>query len=561
MKAYKQILTIRSGQASFVRIWRGFLAARFALAMALASVYAIYWLVGKDDRIVVGVVASVYLVVTAVAWGVLTGALDKQRSSFVAAALWAATVGVDVLLFAAVYLLSPVGLTYLSLFVLPALMAGTLGTRLFALFVASSMSLLLLTDASLGLLRDGGMALGLAQAALLASALFAVALIANELALRLERQEVVARDSQLAARRQGELSRLVIEKMQHGVVVVDDGGVVQAMNPAARALFGDNALRPPFLLAGRSSTSGFVPLLDRLTTQGAPTGNSPTSAPGGEDLIITHPERGSVKLLVRSHRTGPAAGAGHATAGSGVNVLFLEDFRETEARVQQEKLAAMGRITAGVAHEIRNPLAAISHAAALLEEELASAGQQRLLALILQNTGRLDRLVDDILEVARAQPASSVIALAESVGRAVSEWVPTHRLTGHEMSVDVSSLSELEAEQVWFDADHLRRVIVNLLDNAALHGQAGTVQLSAALREGGGVDLRLVSPGPALSPDVQARLFEPFFSTRSQGSGLGLHLCSEICARHGASLRYERDGAGNAFVIGFRRVAPKDAPA
>jgi two-component system sensor histidine kinase PilS (NtrC family) len=562
--AYRQALAIRATRASFVRIWRGFLAARSALATALVLAHAGYWVFGKDGSGALLVLASGYWVVAALTWGMLAGALDRPRATSTFVSLWSVTVGVDVVLFSAIYLLSQGVVNYLPLFVLPTLMASVLGTRLFSLFVASALTCLLLTDASLALLQDGMVTTGLAQAAVLASALFVVALLANELATRLERQEALALVSQAVARRQVEVSRMVIEQMDSGVLVVDDQGVVQSVNPAARRLLADEALHPPFLLAGRPSTVVLANLLKQVAQHDltAPIIGPAAAHESQLDVPLAGGQVNRIKISWRQVGVADAARTTGASAAgpSGLRVLFLEDVRESETRLQQEKLAAMGRLTAGVAHEIRNPLAAIAHASQILAEDLRDPSQQRLLGMVRDNTLRLDRLVDDILEVARTRAASTQVALAAVLRQTVHEWVVAHPLEAQRLrglaEVQATRLMHpLDDTAVWFDADHLRRVLVNLLDNALLHGQTGPIDLGVTL-DGEFAELRVLSQGPELSREVQARLFEPFFSTRSRGSGLGLHLCAELCERHGATLRYERangsEGMGNAFVVRMR---------
>jgi two-component system sensor histidine kinase PilS (NtrC family) len=570
MVAYRQLLAIRAARGSFVRIWRGFLAARTALGTALVFAHAAYWAFGKEGSGLLLALGLSYWVVSALTWALFAAALDQPRRTTASLGLWGLTVGVDVVLFSAMYLMSQGVVNYLPLFVLPTLMASVLGTRLFSLFVASALSCLLLTDASLALLRDGSVSSGLAQAAVLASALFVVALLANELASRLDRQEALALDSQALARRQVEVSRLVIDEMDSGVLVVDEQGIVQSVNPAARRLLGDDSLRPPFLMASRPATATLACVLERqAVTEEVPMGWS-DGASGEHQITLRLLEGGARRLRVSWRQVGgnaPPVELGAAPQpiwpSKGMRVMFVEDLRVSEVRLQQEKLAAMGRLTAGVAHEIRNPLAAIAHASALLAEDLSAPAQRRLLEMVHENVERLDRLVDDILEVARAQVASSRVALMQLVRQTAQEWSLAHSDDLHRL-VDLPAIGDDHASpqdgsvHVWFDPDHLRRVVVNLLDNAKLHGAAGPIRLQMRLSDGM-AELRVVSQGPELPPEVQARLFEPFFSTRSRGSGLGLHLCAELCERHGGSLRYEREeqgeAVGNAFVVRMR-IAP-----
>jgi two-component system, NtrC family, sensor histidine kinase PilS len=242
-------------------------------------------------------------------------------------------------------------------------------------------------------------------------------------------------------------------------------------------------------------------------------------------------------------------------------VLLLEDLRTLQARIRQEKLAAMGRVSAGIAHEIRNPLAAISQANALLMEDELPAAQQRLAQMVADNVERLKRLVDDVMEVAPGgQPQSRAIDASATISQAASEWART-------MALPMGADSRLRADispgplGVTFDPEHLRRVLVNLLDNAHRHasGTAGSVFLRVAARDEQRVVMSVLSDGAPITPEVERLLFEPFFSTRSRGSGLGLYICRELCERYGASIEYRPRPAAerlrNEFVVTMRRTA------
>ncbi|KAB2902024.1 MAG: HAMP domain-containing histidine kinase, partial [Burkholderiaceae bacterium] len=252
-------------------------------------------------------------------------------------------------------------------------------------------------------------------------------------------------------------------------------------------------------------------------------------------------------------------------------VMFLHDLRELEARLRTEKLAAMGRMSAAVAHEIRNPLAAIVQANALLSEDLRDPGQQRLTHMVQQNAERLARIAEEVLDIARVQhqishaPAAT-LALDETVSQAWQDWHaqdPAHRRA--RVALEAGGL------QVEFDADHLRRVLINLLDNALRHmgAEPDSLQIITRIGDAGQVGLQVWSDGAPLDPSVERHLFEPFFSSHSRSSGLGLYICRELCQRHGASIGYQRlarttergNTGGNAFTVVFRRTTRPAEPA
>ena len=236
-------------------------------------------------------------------------------------------------------------------------------------------------------------------------------------------------------------------------------------------------------------------------------------------------------------------------------MLFLEDLREVEARVRTEKLASMGRMSAAVAHEIRNPLSAISQANALLDEEVREPGQKRLTSMIEQNAQRLSRIVDDILNVARAQPSQGVgaatsLPLDQMVRQVTHEWA---RQNQAQRTLGVHVHAPLA--HVGFDPEHLRRLLVNLLDNAIRHASGKPSSIRVITQPSGNEHIRMSvwSDGQPLEASVMRHLFEPFFSSESRSSGLGLYICRELCERYGAQIAYQRtrldQREGNEFYV------------
>ena len=225
--------------------------------------------------------------------------------------------------------------------------------------------------------------------------------------------------------------------------------------------------------------------------------------------------------------------------------LFLEDVRNMQARSRQEKLAAMGRVSAGIAHEIRNPLAAIAQANALLAEDATDAAQRQLTRMVADNVDRLKRIVDDVMEVAPGAVQDIVAIDATAMVAAIcSDWA---RSVGVKLGEQSVLRVELPPQPlgVAFDAEHLRRVLVNLLDNAHRHasGAPGAVVLRLDSRDDARAFLSVASDGTPITAEVERYLFEPFFSTRSRGTGLGLYICRELCERYGASIDYRARAA------------------
>jgi two-component system, NtrC family, sensor histidine kinase PilS len=242
-------------------------------------------------------------------------------------------------------------------------------------------------------------------------------------------------------------------------------------------------------------------------------------------------------------------------------VMFVQDQREVEARMRTEKLVSMGRMSSAVAHEIRNPLAAIVHANALLDEGIEDARLKPLIRMVQQNASRLERIVDEVLDLARVQQRApeadlSRVRLNEAVAQICADW---DQRGARALPLDLH-LSEVDGE-VAFEAEHLRRVLVNLLDNANRYadGFPASIQVLTSRAPGGQVSLMVWSDGKPMEPSVERHLFEPFFSSESRSTGLGLYICRELCDGHGASIGFARTarqiGAGavdgNEFRIRF----------
>jgi two-component system, NtrC family, sensor histidine kinase PilS len=287
-------------------------------------------------------------------------------------------------------------------------------------------------------------------------------------------------------------------------------------------------------------------------------GNWPS---GPIDLNIQLEDGARRALHIRARFTRSRSdGNDTAPADEPLCVLFIEELRAVQARLRQERLAAMGRISAGVAHEIRNPLAAISQANALLEEDELRPDQRRLIRIMTDNIDRLRRIVDDVMEAAPGSLAPSrTLDVTAEIASICSEWARTVGLT-------LGSASRLQVllpttpVGVVFDSDHLRRVLVNLLDNAVRHASTRPGGVRVALdtsEDNGWAVMSVASDGPPIPQEVEPYLFEPFHSTRSRGTGLGLYICRELCERHGARIDFRRHDERHCNV--FEVMMPRES--
>jgi two-component system, NtrC family, sensor histidine kinase PilS len=353
------------------------------------------------------------------------------------------------------------------------------------------------------------------QPGLLSIGYFATAGVTNWLAARVAANERLARQRGRELATQTRVNQLVIEDMNDGVLVLDRTGRVVQHNPQAQQLLGT-----PSLL--RASITSLVP-----------------GFPGSAELEVAG----------RAVRLRPL----HSRAGEDLAVLLVEDTTRAREQAQQLKLAALGRLTANIAHEIRNPLAAISHAAELLGEEKRADDRHRLTRIIHDNAGRLDRLVSDVMSLNRRDRVSAApLGLHPWLGAFVAEFVANEALPAERVALEIRRESWIE-----FDREHLHQVMWNLLRNAARYARpepgAVRIRLDGYADR---VELSVIDNGPGVAAAIQGQLFEPFFTTEAKGTGLGLYLARELCAANRAALEYVNDLPGAHFRIRCRQASP-----
>jgi two-component system sensor histidine kinase PilS (NtrC family) len=540
------------------RQWQGFMTARLVLGFVLVTLQTALYATGTSHNLAQIAISTAYLA------GTLASKLFIQPRPLGQSfnRLWGALVGIDLLTFSALQMLqngpaSISSINYTPLFALPVLLASVLGSMRLAMGTAAGITVLMLVEASLSYLKGPtDVTPYFAQSALSGVGYFAIAWLSNQLASRLATEGHRARQSQLAANMQRQVNELVIESLPDGVLIVDERGGVHAANPAARQLLGSpQALHATVF--DLKEEPGWYPLL-KLTRLSVSAGQSHE-----DDVTIRHGNQGPRRVHARTRLTSP-----QGTTGESLCVLFLQDQRELEARMRTEKLAGMGRLSTAVAHEIRNPLSAISQANSLLDEDLTDPKQKQLTAMVSQNAKRLEKIVNDILNVSRVQPYDPAylipeLPLAQTVHRICNDWAAQSgaggRLTIH--TADPSA-------NVRFDGEHLRRVLVNLLDNAFRHTEdlVDAIQVIVSAGDAQNATISIWSDAQPMDQSVERHLFEPFFSSNSRSSGLGLFICRELCERHDASLIYQRSVRhargcpveGNEFVVTLRRADALD---
>ncbi len=407
--------------------------------------------------------------------------------------------------------------------------SGLISRGRITLFFAALASIGMLLEHSYAILTDDGEVAQYVQVGLLSIAYFAVAWVANVLARYAVASETLAMQRGAALASMAEVNRLVIQRMPDGVLVVDERGVVKQFNPAAERLLG----RDLETQADRTLAGWAPPLADLFFSW--------RTKPSDEYREIRSPATNNlvrVRFLAVQHE---------AFGGA---LVFLEDMKRAQEQAQQIKLAALGRLTANIAHEIRNPLSAISYAAELFHEgDQRNAAHERLTRIILDNTARLNRIVQDVMQLNRrdrVQPEG--LLLAEELKSFAKEACQVEH-----MPDDLFRLDAPADCVVRFDRGHFNQVLWNLCTNAMRHCsmQPGSIELRAR-RSDDAVILDVIDDGPGVAASDVPQLFEPFFTTVASGTGLGLYIARQLCDTNGATLDYIQRGQGGAcFRIRF----------
>lgn len=358
----------------------------------------------------------------------------------------------------------------------------------------------------------------LIPAGILGALLFVTALIF----WRLNKSLLVAQEgAQLQAREAAQLQQLnalIVQRMLTGIIVVNHDEKIELLNNAA------------------------VELLDGLHSQDSlESGMHLSTLPELHQRYAHWQKHPWLKPATFKNPGGSEIQSSFASLDNqdGIRTLiFLEDTRSSAQRAQQLKLASLGQLTGSIAHEIRNPLGAISHAAQLLfETEHTSAQQDKLTGIIAKHSDRLNQIVENVLQLSRQnQPALKKFELGETLQTFAEEFQDSQ---SQEVTV------ELNGESVWvyFDISHLQQILTNLMDNAVRYSREASGLGWAGLRYGmhkttGHPFLLVEDKGQGVNEDQRDRIFEPFFTTSHNGTGLGLYITRELCAINYATIDY-----------------------
>ncbi|HUO80061.1 MAG TPA: HAMP domain-containing sensor histidine kinase [Steroidobacteraceae bacterium] len=403
-----------------------------------------------------------------------------------------------------------------------------------ALVLAAGAALTLLGLQLLSWVQGTAGPVGFAQAGYYGAMLFLAAGGGTSMARRLRETEEVVRQRDIDVANLAELSEYIVQHLRESIVVVDAADRVRLINESARLLLGPDA-RPGALLGEISPRLLYHVESWRRSGGAAVTDATLLAADGGREFEAHFAALGS-------DRPGPV-------------IAFLDDTSELAERVQQTKLAALGRLSASIAHEIRNPVGAMSHAAQLLAETAELGPQERRLTeIITQNGERVSTIIANVMQLSRRESTRPErVAIGEWLRQFHAEFCETLQLPATQLR---ARLPEPDFE-VRIDPTHLRQVVWNLCENATRHsadvpGNPPVDLMVARLQASGRPFLEVADRGPGIPEAATERIFEPFFTGRRGGTGLGLFIARELAQCNGALLLYEpRAGGGSIFRVVF----------
>jgi len=385
-----------------------------------------------------------------------------------------------------------------------------------AVFIAAIATLAILFEAGYSQIAGDGVT-KYSHAGLLGATFFATALLAQSLSRKMQTSQQLAEQRAQDVTKLALLNERIINHMQTGVLVIDIEGNVTQSNQSARTLLNLIDTEDIYPL------NHFVPQL--------------------AEQIWSWKQRGTTSFIPFQTKADlPEVLARATELDNGEVLIYLDNTSATAQQVQQLKLASLGRLTASIAHEVRNPLGAISHAGEILAETYPSdPAISKLTDIILRHSGKVNGIIETILQMSRRKTVEpTVVVLAPWLAKFINEFCEIKNIPVGKVEFHVTAA----LAKAYIDAEQLHQVISNLMENAwhfsLKDGSSLAVQVTLAT-EGSEIHLEVSDNGEGLSKHVQQHLFEPFYSQRAGGTGLGLYLARVLCQANGARLNYMAD--------------------
>jgi two-component system sensor histidine kinase PilS (NtrC family) len=412
------------------------------------------------------------------------------------------------------------------LLIISVAISGLLTEQALAILFASLAALGLLTEHIYSVMNLPMYTGNSTQVGLLGASLIATAIVTHKLMMRVRSSEQLIQQRERDIALLSALNQEIIENMQAGIIVLNRHDQIRHINRAALEML--HLARSKSLSLQRDCPR-LVTALDswrQSTAQETPLAPYTT---GSDNLQISFRQLHS--------------------AGQPNTMIFLNDISSIRDSMQQAKLASLGHLTASIAHEIRNPLGAISYAAELLgESDKFEEADRRMLEIVNQHTRRINHIIEDILKISRGSATTKEhIDLDSWLPRFIDDFCQSG------LASPESFILEIETENAGplFDAGHLAQILTNLCSNACVHGDADKpITIRIFIDASHNLCIEVADQGPGMAPDILDQVFEPFYTTSHQGSGLGLYIVAQLCELNNASIsaRPNKHG-GTSFII------------
>ena len=420
-----------------------------------------------------------------------------------------------------------------------------------ALFYAAMASIGMLLEQSYRVVFSASTSSSYTPAVMLSLGCFATAWLAYSLAKRAKESELLASQRGLDVQNMAQINALITDEMQDGVLVVNQDLQIKHYNNQAKILLGfdDGTVQEKTL---PQISSEITTILREWINEAPPThGLVPTNNGTPNFIKLSALSRElRLRILPISDNSEPS----NRKQGA---VIFIEDWSQMQTQAHQVKLAALGRLTANIAHEIRNPLSAISHANQLLQEEDFDPAIKRMLQIISDNVQRVDQIIKDVLELNRRDRTNQeTIHLENFLLDFHTQFCAVEKIPVH-----CFKLSQANAETIIaFDRRHLNQILWNLCKNGWRHSKQKENSLELALNLSNTTktaNITITDNGEGVAESVRNHLFEPFFTTEKSGTGLGLYIARELADANGAKLEYKaidsKNATGSQFTIHLKK--------
>jgi two-component system sensor histidine kinase PilS (NtrC family) len=406
---------------------------------------------------------------------------------------------------------------------------GFLGEQTLAIIFASLASLGLLAEHIYSSVHVTSYSGTSTQVGILGITLFATAIVTNKLTLRIRSSEQLVQQRERDVALLSALNQEIIENLQAGVIVLARSNQVRHINNAALKMLN---------ITANNSLS-----LDRDQPLILAALESWRQSPHRDTPFL--PSETGIDYLQISFRQ--LQGQGHEST-----LIFINDVSSIRHSMQQAKLASLGHLTASIAHEIRNPLGAISYAAQLLSENSDLSNEDhRMTEIIHQHSDRINHIIEDILQISRGNLSKNdKINLTQWLPKFVEDYCLSEHATPDRFDLDLS-LIDRQNISVRFDSGHLSQILTNLCNNAQVHGQNGKpIHIKVCAHQNHSLTIEIADEGPGIDSKNLDKIFEPFYTTNHKGSGLGLYIVNQLCELNDASISVKQNiYNGTSFTI------------